>query len=408
MYHVPPAPSQTVWKLPTIKAFIPVPLCISVTRYSDRYPGTSRLLLVAMFEEDYVDYLDAWEIETDDDERYAAEYKKKEDERREEDMMKRKMSDVEDEEPQQEEDEGYDELDDDGPQGTAGSAAKLNEWGMNEKDWTQHTALYQWLDAKSNPRKYIINLIEQVTNKEISLSALEDKLPPWSVTNYCWKTKGQLERLRSKAVINIVGFCPQYKILLDNLPAQVEPEHSSCATTLVLSWFARQVDIPMMSWDFRMDCRKAKAASARSGYRHCQSLTPKEKDELHGLNNLLLQIARQYFDITVVGALSFNAESSKPSLTECMLITAAKRSPIQTSSRTSTILITYLSFNSQCTSLASIAYYLCSSLSFETPAGLSVRTKSFGMTPRDTSFAPPVWSKGDVVTSCQLASQRIH
>lgn len=144
-------------------------------------------------------------------------------------------------------------------------------------------------------------------------------MPPPAITKYYWKTKAQLERLQSTGVFNIVGFCPQYNILLDDEPTKIEPENSSCATTLIVGWFACQIDAPTLSWDFCMDCRKA-VKRENSGYSHCQPLCLREVYELYGLNNLLLQIARTYFNITIVGALSFHVESSTCLLHWCTFV----------------------------------------------------------------------------------------
>jgi hypothetical protein len=76
--------------------------------------------------------------------------------------------------------------------------SKQQSWGWNEKDWTQHTDLHQWLAKKPIAGvSYLYGFIQEIRDGA-SLQEIESLLPQDYVTDFYWHAKLQLEVLSGK------------------------------------------------------------------------------------------------------------------------------------------------------------------------------------------------------------------
>ncbi|KAH0163227.1 hypothetical protein KCU67_g5640, partial [Aureobasidium melanogenum] len=195
---------------------------------------------------------------------------------------------------------------------------KLTKWGCFEKDWTTPTNLEDWLNAKDKAGIVFLNrLADKIDSGELTLEQVEEMLPGSTITNFYWSQKEQFESHRDKQVFLVLGHCPQYNVQFPTYPEEVAPEDSECLTSCVISTVSRLVPYPTITWDMRPDCRKEKrrkSAPIYTPYTSCRSISTKSyKTEylqsLH-LSNVLLKIARRFYNITVAATLSFTAAAN--------------------------------------------------------------------------------------------------
>jgi len=155
---------------------------------------------------------------------------------------------------------------------------------------------------------YLYDLIKKV-EEGISLDELEALLPPSSVTMFYWATIPALQALQGKEVLWLQGFCPQLLCTLDNFPQKIKPEDSSCFTTLIIAWLARESSFPILSSDLRPDCRKKRV---RGEVKHdaCAQIMKQERRQCLLLSQLFLRITTKMYDIKIKCTLSFSVLTS--------------------------------------------------------------------------------------------------